>query len=139
MTSSRDAGLRLLLFVVSLLLQNVWRYLHWIYVAAPRCGGRRLWEWSFTEFNEWCCEQPGQHLASGGLSQRTNHSTTGSSGSCPPTGSAVVSGDAVASAATRRRQRLLTAETHRSSYFETVQAQTKQIQRLLNESRRLSV
>jgi len=52
MTSSRDAGLRLLLFVVSLLLQNVWRYLHWIYVAAPRCGGRRLWEWSFTEFNE---------------------------------------------------------------------------------------
>ena len=28
LTSSRDAGLRLLLFVVSLLLQNVWRYLH---------------------------------------------------------------------------------------------------------------
>jgi hypothetical protein len=52
LTSSRDAGLRLLLFVVSLLLQNVWRYLHWRYVAAPRRGGRRLWGWSFTEFCE---------------------------------------------------------------------------------------
>ncbi|WP_114579693.1 ISH3 family transposase [Saliphagus sp. LR7] len=52
LTSSRDAGLRLVLFVVSLLLQNVWRYLHWKYVAAPRRGGRRLWDWSFTEFCE---------------------------------------------------------------------------------------
>jgi hypothetical protein len=52
LTSSRDAGLRLLLFVVSLLLQNSWRYLHWRYVAAPRRGGRRLWEWSFIEFCE---------------------------------------------------------------------------------------
>jgi hypothetical protein len=51
-TSSRDAGLRLLLFVVSLLLQNVWRYLHWGYVAAPRHGGRRLWWWPFAEFCE---------------------------------------------------------------------------------------
>ncbi|MFC4986687.1 ISH3 family transposase, partial [Saliphagus infecundisoli] len=40
------------LFVVSLLLQNVWRYLHWKYVAAPRRGGRRLWDWPFTEFCE---------------------------------------------------------------------------------------
>ena len=52
LTSSRDAGLRLVLFVVSLLLQNVWRYLHWMYVAAPRRGGRRLWPWSFREFCE---------------------------------------------------------------------------------------
>jgi hypothetical protein len=52
LTSSRDAGLRLLLFVVSLLLQNVGRYLHWMYVAAPRRGGRRLWPWSFREFCE---------------------------------------------------------------------------------------
>jgi hypothetical protein len=52
LTSSRDAGLRLLLFVVSLVLQNVWRYLHWMYVAAPPTVGRRLWEWSFTEFCE---------------------------------------------------------------------------------------
>ena len=51
-TSSRDAGLRLLLFVVSLLLQNAWRYLHWSYVAAPRRGGRRLWWWPFAEFCE---------------------------------------------------------------------------------------
>ena len=39
LTSSRDAGFRLLLFVVSLLLQNVWRYLYWMYVAAPRYTG----------------------------------------------------------------------------------------------------
>jgi IS4 transposase len=52
LTSSRDAGLRLLLFVVSLVLQNSWRYLHWKYVAAPRRGGRHLWEWSFIEFCE---------------------------------------------------------------------------------------
>jgi len=50
MTSSCDARLRLLLFVVSLVLQNSWRYLHWKYVAAPRHGGRHLWEWSFIEF-----------------------------------------------------------------------------------------
>ena len=35
---------------MSLLLQNVWRYLHWEYVATPRRGGRRLWPWSFKEF-----------------------------------------------------------------------------------------
>ena len=52
LTSSRDAGLRLLMFVVSLLLQNSWRYLRWKYVASPRRGGRRLWDWSFTEFRE---------------------------------------------------------------------------------------
>ncbi|QSG08667.1 hypothetical protein [Halapricum desulfuricans] len=50
-----------------------------------------------------------------------------------------MSGDTVASAAVRRRQRLLITETHRSSYFETVQAQTKQIQRLLNGIMRLSM
>ena len=36
--------------MVSLLLQNVWRYLHWEYVATSRRGGRRLWEWSYKEF-----------------------------------------------------------------------------------------
>ncbi len=41
---------RLLYIVVSLLLQTVWRYLHWEYVATPRRGGRRLWEWLFNEF-----------------------------------------------------------------------------------------
>jgi len=50
LTRSRDAGFRLLLFVVSLLLQNVWRYLHWMCVAAPRREGCRFLEWSFVEF-----------------------------------------------------------------------------------------
>jgi IS4 transposase len=40
------------MFVVSLLLQNNWRYLHWKYVAAPPATGRRLWQWSFIEFCE---------------------------------------------------------------------------------------
>ena len=33
LTSSRDASLRYLLFVTSLLLQNVWRYVHWEFVT----------------------------------------------------------------------------------------------------------
>jgi len=36
--------------VVSLLLQNVWRYLHYEYVATPAEGGRRLWWWPYKEF-----------------------------------------------------------------------------------------
>lgn len=47
LTSSQDAGLRLVLFTASLLLRNVWRYLHWRYAA-----GRRLWDWPFMEFCE---------------------------------------------------------------------------------------
>jgi len=40
-TTTRDPTVRLLYVVVSLLLQNVWRYLHYEYVATPRRGGRR--------------------------------------------------------------------------------------------------
>jgi len=49
-TTTQSPVVRLLYVVVSLLLQNVWRYLHWEYVATPRRGGRRLWEWSYKEF-----------------------------------------------------------------------------------------
>ena len=49
-TSTQNPVVRLLYVVVSLLLQNVWRYLHWEYVATPRRGGRRLWKWSFKQF-----------------------------------------------------------------------------------------
>jgi hypothetical protein len=49
-TTTQNPVVRLLYVVVSLLLQNVWRYLHWEYVATPRRGGRRLWEWSYKEF-----------------------------------------------------------------------------------------
>ena len=49
-TTTRDATVRLLYVVVSLLLQNVWRYLHYKYVATPRRGGRRLWWWPYKEF-----------------------------------------------------------------------------------------
>jgi hypothetical protein len=49
-TTTRDATRRLLFVVISLLMQNVWRYLHWEYVATPRRGGRRLWWWPFKEF-----------------------------------------------------------------------------------------
>jgi len=117
-TSSQDAGLRLVMFVVSLLLQNSWRYLHWRYVAAPRRGGAASGDGRSRSSVRWCCGQPGQRLVCAGLFQRTNHSTTGSSGSCPPLGTAIVSGDTVASAAVRRRQRPLTAETHRPCHFE---------------------
>jgi IS4 transposase len=38
-TSTQNPVVRLLYVVVSLLLQNVWRFLHWEYVATPRRGG----------------------------------------------------------------------------------------------------
>jgi len=41
-TTVIDSMRWLLYVVISLLLQNVWRYLHWEYVATPRRGGRRL-------------------------------------------------------------------------------------------------
>jgi len=41
-TDNTRSTVRLLYVVVSLLLQNVWRYLHYRYVATPRRGGRRL-------------------------------------------------------------------------------------------------
>jgi len=49
-TTVTDQPRRLLFVVISLLVQNVWRYLHWEYVATPRRGGRRLWWWPFEEF-----------------------------------------------------------------------------------------
>ncbi|THE63125.1 ISH3 family transposase [Salinadaptatus halalkaliphilus] len=49
-TTTQDPTRRLLFVVLSLLIQNVWRYLHWEYVATPRRGGRRLWWWPFEEF-----------------------------------------------------------------------------------------
>jgi len=49
-TSTRLPAVRLLYVVVSLLLQNAWRYLRWTYVSTPRRGGRRLWRWPFSEF-----------------------------------------------------------------------------------------
>jgi len=116
-TSSQDAGLRLVMFVVSPLLRTAggiftggtWR---------ARRGGAALGDGRSRSSVRWCCGQPGQRLVCAGLFQRTNHSTTGSSGSCPPLGTAIVSGDTVASAAVRRRQRPLTAETHRPCHFE---------------------
>ena len=49
-TTTKDPVRRLLFVVISLLVQNVWRYLHWEYVATRRRGGRRLWWWPFEEF-----------------------------------------------------------------------------------------
>jgi len=110
--SSRDAGLRLLLFVVSLLLQNVWRYLHWMYVAAPPAGGAASGSGRSESSARCWFALLGQPSVSAGLSQQINHSTTGSSGSLPSSRATLVSGNAVASAAIHRRQRLPDAETH---------------------------
>jgi hypothetical protein len=73
-------------------------------MVAPRHGGHRLWQWSFTEFHEMMLRAAGQPSVFEGVFQRTSHLTTGSSGSCPPIRTAVVSGDTVASATVRRRQ-----------------------------------
>jgi len=62
-TTTQNPVVRLLYVVVSLLLQNVWRYLHWEYVATPRRGGRRLWKWPFTEFIRMVCRAAWTALA----------------------------------------------------------------------------
>ena len=42
--------MRFLYVLISFLLQNAWRYLHWEYVASPGQGARCLWPWRFDEF-----------------------------------------------------------------------------------------
>ena len=49
-TTTQNPTVRFLYVLISFLLQNAWRYLHWEYVASPRRGARRLWPWSFDEF-----------------------------------------------------------------------------------------
>ncbi|MGN8217629.1 ISH3 family transposase [Halococcus morrhuae DSM 1307] len=50
MTTTQNPAVRFLYVLISFLLQNAWRYLHWEYVASPRRGARRLWSWRFDEF-----------------------------------------------------------------------------------------
>ena len=68
-------------------------------------------------------------MVSAGLFQRINRLTTGSSGSCPPIRTAVVSGDTVASAAERRRQRRSIPETGLTSASETLHDQFNLVHR----------
>jgi IS4 transposase len=49
-TTTQDSTRRLLFVVISLLMQNVWRYLHWKCVATPASARRRLWWCPFEEF-----------------------------------------------------------------------------------------
>ena len=49
-TTTQNPAVRFLYVLLSFLLQNAWRYLHWEYVASPRRGARRLWSWTFAEF-----------------------------------------------------------------------------------------
>lgn len=41
-TSTRNPALRLLFVAVALLLRNLWAWLHWVVLAEPRRGGRRV-------------------------------------------------------------------------------------------------
>ena len=41
-TTTRDPALRLLFVAVSLLLRNLWAWLHWVVLSSRRRGGRRL-------------------------------------------------------------------------------------------------
>jgi len=49
-TTTRDPTVRLLYVVVSLLLQNVWRYLHYEIWRRDAPAGRRVWWWPYKEF-----------------------------------------------------------------------------------------
>jgi len=83
-TSTQNPVVRLLYVVVSLLLQNVWRYLHWEYVATPRRGGRRLWQWSFKEFINMIQRAAWTASRCVGPSPQTGHRTTGLAGNHQP-------------------------------------------------------
>ncbi|GAB7020966.1 hypothetical protein JCM18750_38280 [Halostagnicola bangensis] len=80
-TPTRDTTVRLLHVVVSLLLQNIWRYLHYEFVATPRRGGRRLWWWACMEFVNMIRRAAWTVLAVRRSSPQTGHLTTGSTGS----------------------------------------------------------
>ena len=41
-TTTRNPTLRLLFVGIALLLRNVWIWVHWVYLATPRRGGRKL-------------------------------------------------------------------------------------------------
>jgi hypothetical protein len=43
-TTSRNPALRLLLFGIALLLENIWVHLKWSIMSRPRRGGRLVWE-----------------------------------------------------------------------------------------------
>lgn len=46
-TTSRKPALRLLLFGIALLLENIWIHLKWCRISQPRRGGRLVWERRF--------------------------------------------------------------------------------------------
>jgi len=71
--------------VVSLLLQNVWRYLHYEYVATPAEIGRRLWWWPYKEFVNMIRRAAWTALARCvGPSPRIGHLTTDSTANHRP-------------------------------------------------------
>jgi len=120
-TTTRDPTVRLLyVVVVSLLLQNVWRYLHYEYVATPRRGGRRLWWWPYKEFVNMIRRARGRPSRCVGPSPRIGHLTTDSTANHRPSKPAEVSGDA-----SRRRLTAADSDTAlrrsvRNSLVETV-------------------
>jgi len=83
-TTTRDPTVRLLYVVVSLLLQNVWRYLHYEYVATPRRGGRRLWWWPYKEFVNMIRRAAWTASRCVGPSPRIGHLTTDSTANHRP-------------------------------------------------------
>jgi len=69
--------------VVSLLLQNVWRYLHYGMWRRARRGGRRLWWWPYKEFVNMIRRAAWTALAVG-PSPRIGHLTTDSTANHRP-------------------------------------------------------
>ncbi|GAA0471211.1 hypothetical protein GCM10008985_30120 [Halococcus dombrowskii] len=100
-----DPTQRLLFVVISLLFQNAWRYLYWKYVATPRRGGHRLWEWTFEGFIRMVTRAAWTALDVRRASPRTSHLTSASSANPPIRTALLSSGNAVTSAAFRRRLR----------------------------------
>ena len=83
-TTTQNPVIRFLYVVVSLLLQNVWRYLHWEYMASPAEAGVASGSGHSRSSSTWSDEQRGRPSRCVGPSPRTDHRTTGSSGNHRP-------------------------------------------------------
>lgn len=75
---------RLLYVVVSLLLQNAWRYLHYEYAATAHQDRHRLWWWPYKEFVNIVRRVVGSAQRTARAAPRTGHPTTGSTGNHNP-------------------------------------------------------
>ena len=81
--TATDQTRRLLFVIISLLLQDVWRYLHWECVATPRQAGVASGSGHSRSSFVWSPAQRGTLFQFGDRLQPTSHLTSGSNDNHP--------------------------------------------------------